>query len=86
MMNFHSHRRTKLSVPEWMWIIIGIRLIMKEVFTVFVMMVGVFLRLFDSMGKMSGVERVVSVSSIRVIRISGESITFTWICTKMSGS
>ena len=69
-----------------MWIAIGIRLIRKEIFTVSVMVVGVFLRLSDRRGKMMGVVRVVRVSSMRVVRTSGRSITFTWICTKMSGS
>lgn len=50
------------------------------------MVVGVFLRLSDSSGKMRGVDRVVRVSSVEVIRTSDRSITFTWICTKMSGS
>lgn len=59
---------------------------MKEVLTVFVMVVGVFLRLSESSGKMIGVSKVARVSSIDVFRTSNRSITFTWICTKMSGS
>lgn len=86
MMNFHSHRVTRLSVPEWMKMVIGIRLSRKEVLTVFVMVFGVFLRLFARRGKMIGVSRVVRVSSINVFRTIDWSITFTWICTKMSGS
>lgn len=69
-----------------MWIVIGIRLIRKEVFTVLVIVSGVFLRLPDSRGNRIGVERIASVSSINVVRTSDRSITFTWICTKMSGS
>lgn len=66
--------------------VIGIKLIRNEVLTVLVMMAGVFLRLFDSSGKIIGVDRVARVSSINVFRISDISITFTWICTKMTGS
>lgn len=66
--------------------VIGIKLIRNEVLTVFVMMVGVFLRLSDSSGKMIGVDRVARDSSMNVFRISDISITFTWICTKMTGS
>lgn len=47
---------------------------------------GVFLRLSDRRGNRIGVERVARVRSMNVIRISEGSITFTWICTKMSGS
>lgn len=85
-MNFHSQREVRLSVPEWMKIVMGIRLIRNEVFTVLVMVLGVFFRLFERNGKMIGVRRVVRVSSINVFRTNGRSITFTWICTKMSGS
>lgn len=66
--------------------VMGIRLIRKEVLTVFVMIVGVFFRLSDSMGKMIGVQRTVRVSSMNVFRMSIWSTTFTWICTKMTGS
>lgn len=66
--------------------VIGIKLIRNEVLTVLVMMAGVFLRLFDSSGKIIGVDRVARVSSMNVFRISDISITFTWICTKMTGS
>lgn len=52
----------------------------------FVMVVGVFLNLFDRSGRMIGVERVVRVSSMERARVIDRSITFTWICTKMSGS
>lgn len=58
----------------------------KEVLTVFVIVVGEFLRLFDSRGRIIGVDRIARVSSISVFRTNGRSITFTWICTKMSGS
>lgn len=85
-MNFHSQKEVRLSVPEWMKIVIGIRLIRKEVFTVLVMVLGVFFRLLESRGKIIGVSRTVRVSSMDVFRTSGRSITFTWICTKMSGS
>lgn len=86
MMNFHSQREVRLSVPEWMKIIIGIKLIRKEVLTVRVIVAGEFLRLFDSMGKMMGVDRVARVRSMSVFRTSSRSITFTWICTKVDGS
>lgn len=52
----------------------------------FVMMSGVFLSLLDISGRIMGVDRVVRVSNMEVIRTSDRSITFTWICTKMSGS
>lgn len=52
----------------------------------FTIVEGVFLRLSDSSGKMIGVSRVVRAKSVNVFRTSGRSITFTWICTKMSGS
>lgn len=64
----------------------GIRLIRKEVFTVFVMVVGVFLRVSDRRGKIMGVERVARVSRAVRLRTNRRSITFTWICTKMGGS
>lgn len=64
----------------------GIRLIKNEVLTVFVIVLGVFLRLLDSSGSRIGVKRVVRVKSMNVFRTSERSITFTWICTKMSGS
>ena len=66
--------------------VIGTRLFRKEVLTVFVMIVGVFFRLFDRRGKMIGVQRTARVSSVNVFKISVWSITFTWICTKMIGS
>lgn len=69
-----------------MWIVIGIKLIRKEVLTVFVIVLGVFLRLSDRRGNKMGVERVARVRSMSVVRVSDRSITFTWICTKMSGS
>lgn len=52
----------------------------------FVMVVGVFLRLLDRRGNRMGVKRVARVRSMNVFRTSDRSITFTWICTKMSGS
>lgn len=64
----------------------GIKLIRKEALTVFVMVSGVFLELGDRRGNRMGVERVARVRSMNVLRTSGRSITFTWICTKMSGS
>lgn len=64
----------------------GIRLIRKEALTVFVMVSGVFLELGDRRGNRMGVERVARVRSINVFRTSDRSITFTWICTKISGS
>ena len=85
-MNFHSQRHRRLSVPEWMWIVIGIRLIKNEALTVFVIVVGVFLSLLDSSGKMIGVVRITRVSSVQTLRAIDGCITFTWICTKMGGS
>lgn len=64
----------------------GTRLIRKEVLTVFVIVSGVFLRLSDRRGNRMGVKRVARVRSMNVFRTSERSITFTWICTKMSGS
>lgn len=64
----------------------GIKLIKKEVLTVLVMVAGVFLRLSDKSGNRIGVARVARVRSMNVFRIRDRSITFTWICTKMSGS
>lgn len=52
----------------------------------FVMVVGEFLRLSDIMGRIMGVNRVVRVRSVSVLRTSDRSITFTWICTKVDGS
>lgn len=52
----------------------------------FTIVVGLFLRLSDRRGNRMGVERVARVRSMEVFRISDRSITFTWICTKMSGS
>lgn len=51
-----------------------------------VMVVGEFWKFFDRRGSRVGVRMTVSVSSIEVLRSSVGSITFTWICTKMSGS
>lgn len=85
-MNFHSHIEIRLSVPEWMWIVIGIRLIRNEVLTVFTIEVGVFLRLSDRSGRIIGVSRIVRVSSMNVFMTSVWSITFTWTCTKVNGS
>lgn len=51
-----------------------------------VIVLGVFLRLLDKRGNRIGVERVARVKSINVFRTIERSITFTWICTKMSGS
>lgn len=64
----------------------GTRLIRKEALTVFVMVLGVFLRLGDRSGNRMGVERVTRVRIMNVFRMRDRSITFTWICTKMSGS
>ena len=72
------------SVFEWINSIVGRRLIMKAVLTVCVIMVGVDLSFFDVRGSSRGIVRVVSV--IRVSVLSIVSITFTWICTKVSGS
>lgn len=47
-----------------MKIVMGIRLIRNEVFTVLVIVSGVFFRLSEMRGKMMGVSRTVRVSSI----------------------
>lgn len=73
-MNFHSQREVRLSVPEWMKIIIGIKLIRKEVLTVRVIVAGEFLRLFDSMGKMMGVDRVTRVMLLLVTGRPGAAL------------
>ena len=62
------------------------RLVRNAVLTVRVMVVGVFWKFFDRRGSIMGASRMASVSSIIVLRSSGASITFTWSCTKMSGS
>ena len=46
---------------------------------------GEFFR-FRRGGRIIGVRRVSSVNVVRVLRSSGVSITFTWICTKIGGS
>lgn len=50
--------------------VMGTRLIRKEVLTVLVIIVGVFFRLSDSIGKMIGVQRTARVSSMNVFRIN----------------
>lgn len=52
----------------------GTRLIRKEALTVFVIVVGVFFRLFDRSGKIIGVHRTVKVSSMNEFMISVWSI------------
>lgn len=82
--NCHSQWVAMLSAPEWMKIVVGIRLIRKAVLMVLVMDMGSFLDLGG--GRIIGVRRVSSVNVVRVLRSSGVSITFTWICTKIGGS
>lgn len=86
MMNFHSQCEVMLSNPEYVKSVIGARLIRKAVLIVRVMVLGEFLKVFRRMGRNMGVRIVVSVSNIRVLRSRAISTTFTWICTKMSGS
>ena len=83
--NCHSQWVAMLSAPEWMKIVVGIRLIRKAVLMVLVMDMGGFFR-FRRGGRIIGVRRVSSVNVVRVLRSSGVSITFTWICTKIGGS
>lgn len=86
VINFHSQWDTVLSRPEYMKMVAGIRLVKKAVLMVRVMLDGEFLRFVDSAGSSMGVKMIVSVSSMEVFRSNVVSITFTWICTKMSGS
>lgn len=86
MMNFHSQWEIMLSIPECMKSVMGIRLIRKAVLTVRVMWVGEFWNVFDRSGSSVGARMVVKVRSMKVLRSSVVSITFTWNCTKMSGS
>ncbi len=83
--NCHSQWVAMLSAPEWMKIVVGIRLIRKAVLMVLAMDMGEFFR-FRRGGRIIGVRRVSSVNVVRVLRSSGVSITFTWICTKIGGS
>lgn len=64
----------------------GTRLIRNVVLTVRVMMVGEFWEFFDASGSSIGIEMVVSVRRMVVLRNRVGSFTFTWICTKVSGS
>lgn len=61
------------------------RLVMKAVLTVLEISDGEFFSLSRG-GRIMGVRRITSVNGVRVFRSSVISITFTWICTKMSGS
>lgn len=63
----------------------GIRLVRKAVLMERVMVGGEFLRLSVRVRSI-GRRMIVSVRKVEVVMISGISITFTWICTKMSGS
>lgn len=86
MMNFHSQWEVMFSMPEYMNSVIGTRLVRRAVLMACVVMVGEFFRFFDSRGRSIGVRMIVSVRSMDVLRSSVVSTTFTWICTKMSGS
>lgn len=50
------------------------------------MVSGVFLKFLIKNGRMIGMVRVVSVSSVRELRSSAGFTTFTWSCTKICGS
>lgn len=86
MRNFHSMQEVMLSVPRYINNVVGTRLIKKAVLTVRVMVAGEFWNVFDSRGSSVGMRMIARVRSMEVLRSSGVSITFTWICTKMSGS
>lgn len=64
----------------------GIRLARKAVFTVRVIEAGEFLKFFSMRGRIIGMRMIVVVRSMEVLRRRVSSITFTWSCTKMSGS
>lgn len=66
--------------------VVGARLTRNAVFTVRVVVRGVFLKPLKRMGRMIGVRRIASVSSVRVLMSSVGFTTFTWSCTKMGGS
>lgn len=74
-----------LSTPEYEKMVIGARLVRKAALTVLEMDEGVFLN-FRIGGRMIGVRRIIRVSDVKVLRSRAVSITFTWSCTKMSGS
>lgn len=63
----------------------GIRLIKKAVLIVLVIDCGEFLKL-NRRGRMIGVRRVRRISGMDVFNSMVIFITFTWSCTKMSGS
>ncbi len=63
----------------------GIRLIKKAVLIVLVIDCGEFLKL-NRRGRMIGVRRVRRISGMDVFKSMVIFITFTWSCTKMSGS
>lgn len=86
MVNFHSQWEVMLSKPDWIKIAVGIRLVRKAVLIARVMVLGEFLKFFRRMGRSMGVRMAVSVASVSVLRSRAVSITFTWICTKVSGS
>lgn len=64
----------------------GARLIRNAVLTVRVIVDGVFLKFLNRSGRMIGVKRTVSVSSVRELISSVGFTAFTWSCTKMGGS
>ena len=67
-------------------VIAGARLVRNAAFTVRVMVRGVFLKFLKRSGRIIGVKRVVSVSSVRELMSSVVFTTFTWSCTKIDGS
>lgn len=64
---------------------VGMRLIKKAALMVLGIDCGEFLR-SSRRGRIIGVRRVSRVNSVKVLRSSTVSITFTWNCTKMGGS
>lgn len=86
MVNFHSQCEVILSNPEYMKSVMGIRLVKKAILIVAVRVLGEFWKFFNRRGRSMGVRVIVSVSSMVVLRSRAISITFTWICTKISGS
>lgn len=66
--------------------VVGARLVRNAAFTVRVIVRGVFLKPLKRSGRMIGVRRIVSVSSVRELMSRVVFTTFTWSCTKMNGS
>lgn len=86
VMNFHSQWEMMLSDPEYMKMVIGIRLVRKAVLIVSVMEAGGIEWGVERRERRIGMRMIASVRSMEVLRSNVVSTTFTWICTKISGS